>query len=759
MERHKGLPLLTIESDNAGKFMGKKWTKMCQDDGVEHITSAPYAPSINSFVENVNRSLVEHASSMLWHSGVGQDFWALAIKAAAYLLNRSPHRGLDGVTPYELWTGGKRGMGHIQIWGCRAWAAVPKERRKKFESKSKECILVGFYDSESLYQLWDIRSKQLIKRRDVIFQETVMGHSDIARGKLNANTSILGKELELKIEQQEDLDELYAVVEDQLVEWKDIPAHCLPLHEVLVSDVCPKHFCEAIGGVFRQKWLDAINVEHDALIKNKVYLWSEVPVEAKVLPSKWIFLLKRCVDGLVDKYKAWIVAGGHKQGEGDYGKTFAPVAKFLSLRILLTMAALDDLDVEQVDVVTAFLHGELEEELCMRVPEGIVPPDDVSYLNVSGERCSGGGDRKLVWKLLKSLYGLKQSPRCFYKVLDDVLQKLGFLRMAADWGVWVIRGTVVILVYVDDMMVMGQTDAVKEVIQGLEKKFQLKRIGPAGKELFLGLQLKRDREKKTFEVSQGNYARQIQKKFGMEGCAESDTPLDRGIDWSTKESDVVLNKDLKKTYQAAIGCLIYLVLGSRPDLAFAVNKLAQFASKPTTKHWSGVKRVCRFIKGLLDASLILGLQPVGRLSSTGLIVGYFDAAFIDDKTDRQSTMAYAFFCGGSLVLWCSRKQRTIALSTTEAEYLAGTEATKEAIWIQVFLQSLGIERDRVCPAVLLGDNQGANSLSKNPEYHSRTKHIHGRQRFITKMWEEGKINVKYVPTNVMIADTLTKPLP
>ena len=141
-----------IQSDNAKEFVGKKWTSFCQNNGIEHITSQPYAPSMNSYVERVIRTIVNHASTMLWAAGINENFWALACKASTYLLNRSTHSSIDA-TPYEFWHVSKPHVGHIHIWGCRAYAAIPKERRTKFDSKSRDCILVGFYDMENLYQL------------------------------------------------------------------------------------------------------------------------------------------------------------------------------------------------------------------------------------------------------------------------------------------------------------------------------------------------------------------------------------------------------------------------------------------------------------------------------------------------------------------------------------------------------------------------------------------------------------------------------
>ena len=203
--------ILVIQSDNAKEFVGKKWTTFCQNSGIEHITSQPYAASMNSYVERVIRTIVNHASTLLRAAGVNANFWALACKASTYLLNRSPHSSLDNsITPYESWYDKKPHVGHVRIWGCRAYAAIPKERRTKFDSKSRDCILVGFYDVENLYQLWDIAAKPSIKCRDVIFHEHILGHPDIARTAIPVDRLIPG--LNRAVGDDEGIEELYSAI-------------------------------------------------------------------------------------------------------------------------------------------------------------------------------------------------------------------------------------------------------------------------------------------------------------------------------------------------------------------------------------------------------------------------------------------------------------------------------------------------------------------------------------------------------------------
>jgi len=432
------------------------------------------------------------------------------------------------------------------------------------------------------------------------------------------------------------------------------------------------------------------------------------------------------------------------------------------------MMALEDLEGEQADIVTAFLYGELDEVVYMKVPDGVAPEIGNVYIDTDGsvrkfteKDIRNGMAVKIVWLLCKSLYGLKQAPRCFYRKLDGVLVEKRYTRVVCNYGVWICKGEVVLIVHVDDMQMFGTHVGINKLIVALEIVFILKRLGATGDELFLGLGVERDRLNRRIALTQAHYTTQVLLRFEMDACAEVLTPMDQKEDWTTTKEDIPLNEDGRRQYQAAIRSLIYLMLGTRPDLSYSVNKLAQYCANPTERHWKGIKRILRFIKGTINMMLQLGnvIQDQDEEVPRGAVCGYFDAAYMDDKKDRHSTMGYAFFCTGSLVLWSSKKQQTIALSTMEAEYLAGTEASKEAIWIQQFLQAIGIQSANVYPAKLYSDNQGANALARNPEYYSKTKHIHGRQRFITELVEQGTITVSYIPTRNMVADTLTKALP
>ena len=514
-----------------------------------------------------------------------------------------------------------------------------------------------------------------MKRRDVIFHEHFLGHPTLQRELLQKGREITGLPVlpdgDEEEEDEDDLERMYLAI--------DGVTHC----DVLINDDVPKTYDKALLTENAEEWKSACTKEHDAMILNDLYDWVVV-TDKKVLPSKWLFTKKHGLNGET-RFKARIVAGGHLQRKGiDFKETYASVAKFVSLRILLVKMALGDWDGLQGDIVTAFLHGDLEDEIYMKPPPGIHPQS---------------GDPRLVWKLKKSIYGLRQSPHCFYSKLDSVLTLKGYSRIRADYGVWR-KSDVILIVHVDDMLLLGSVQGIHLLQKTLREVFEMK-WSAMDDTIFVGLHIRRRRDKRILLILQEKYAMDIITRFGLKDANGCTTHMETKVDWSVRADDIPLDDMAKQQYQAAIGSLIYLMLGSRPDFAYAINKLAQYSSAPMNRHWKAVKRVLRFVKYTTHTSLVLGHHAPALPTALDSLVGFFDAAYMDDTTDRHSNMGYMFFYHGCAVSWASKKQQTIALSTTEAEYLAGTEATKESVWIAAFLDGLG---ETLGPIKLVGDN-------------------------------------------------------
>jgi len=359
------------------------------------------------------------------------------------------------------------------------------------------------------------------------------------------------------------------------------------------------------------RWVTTMNAEHQALMKNKTWRLMPPPKGKNIIGCKWVYKIKRRADGSADRYKARLVAKGYKQRYGiDYEDTFSPVVKAATIRIILSVAMSRGWSLRQLDVQNAFLHGVLEEEVYMHQPPGYVDPRHPGY----------------VCKLDKALYGLKQAPRAWYARLCGKLQRLGFVPSKADTSLFYYsKGdhTLFVLVYVDDIIVASSSQhATDAFLADLLGDFALKDLGDL--HFFLGIEVKRGHGGLT--LTQERYAMDILKRWGMQSCKSVDTPLSPSKKLSIESGDK-LGPDDSTKYRSMVGALQYLTL-TRPDIAFAVNKVCQFLHAPTTVHWSAVKRILRYVSGTIN----LGLHI--RRSKSMLVSAFSDADWagcIDDR--------------------------------------------------------------------------------------------------------------------------------
>ena len=298
------------------------------------------------------------------------------------------------------------------------------------------------------------------------------------------------------------------------------------------------------------------------------------------------------------------------------------------------------------------------------------------------------------------------------------------------------------------MAAAGSPEQLDAATEHIRKYLDLKDFGPISR--YLGINITRRGD--DFLLSQDHYIASLLDEYDIVQSHPVSTPM-LSLDTIKDTNSALLDDNLKKKYQSLVGSLLYLVHGTRPDISFAVIRLSQYSSKPRMVHWVALKRILRYLKGTMNAFLVITSTP--NASQMGL-TGYFDAAHADNE-NRRSTCGYLFLLNGSPISWATKVQKTVALSTTEAEFMSGTEATKEAMFIQQITTAL-FRQNPLAPAELRGDNQGALALATNPVFHPRTKHIDIRQRYISDMMNQKAITVTYVNTNDMLADGLTKPL-
>ncbi|VVT49811.1 uncharacterized protein SAPINGB_P002455 [Magnusiomyces paraingens] len=505
-----------------------------------------------------------------------------------------------------------------------------------------------------------------------------------------------------------------------------------PAEEECISYRHPSSFEEAMSSEEAEFWLEACVIEMSSLKRNGTWELVDLPPGRKAINSKWVFKVKRKADGSIERYKARLVCIGFSQVEGiDYTETFAPVVRYETVRIVLAIAAQFGFQVHHMDVETAFLNGDLKEDIYMRQPKGFVVK----------------GQESKVCHLKKSLYGLKQAPLCWNEKIHGALVKLGFIRNESDYGVYT-KGSgstmVIIALYVDDLLISGNSsEVIAKTKSSLSSMFKMKDLGPV--EQFLGMRVKQSPYHITVDVSR--YIFDVLEEFGMQNCSSVKTPLPTRDLSDFSESDSATDASM---YRSIIGKLIYAANCARPDLAVAVSFLCRYMQSPKSIHMEAAKHTLRYLKGTAELGLEYRAQKVYKL------VGYSDADYAQDKQDRKSFTGYVFILSGGPITWACRKQVSPASSSVESEYMSLSDASKECFWINQLLSLCKIPVP--LPVTMFEDNQGCIALAQNPVFHRRTKHIDVRYHVVRHYIRSGVIHLEYLDTQVMLADMFTKNL-
>ena len=772
IETQTGRKIKRLRTDNGGEYKSDPFLKVCEDEGIIRHFTIREIPQQNGVAERMNRTLVEKIRCMLSNAGLGKQFWGEAVTYARHLVNRLPSTALDGKTPLEKWSGKPAtDYDSLHVFGSTAYYHV---KESKLDPRAKKALFMGITSGVKGYRLWCLETKKIIHSRDVTFDESTMLKNVTTESEKLVDETPKQVEFDRRIvipAVNEETDEDIPMVEEESNE-EEVPIQeppqqlsqsvepiakrkakrttKVPLRftnmvayasPIAIED-SPATYLEAVQSSEEEKWRIAMNEEMQSLHKNQTWRLASLPKGKKAIGCKWVYAKKNGFPDQYDvRYKARLVAKGYAQKEGvDYNEVFSPVVKHSSIRILLALVAEMDLELVQLDVKTAFLHGDLEEEIYMTQPEGF----------------KVAGKEKMVCKLEKSLYGLKQSPRQWYRRFDKFMMEQKYTRSEYDQCVYLRKlqdgSYIYLLLYVDDMLIASRSQReIDHLKTQLNKEFEMKDLGEAEK--ILGMEISRDRKLGRLCLTQKQYLRKVLKRFGMNEKSKSvSTPLAPHFKLSASLSpkdDAEREHMSKVPYANAVGSLMYAMVCTRPDISQAVGVVSRYMHDPGKEHWQAVKWILRYILNTVDVGLVF---EKGKQDGKS-VVGYCDSDYAGDLDKRRSTTGYAFTFAKAPVSWKSTLQPTVALSTTEAEYMAVTEAMKEAIWLQGLLDELGIGLKQM---EIHCDSQSAIHLAKNQVYHARTKHIDVRYHFVREILEKGRVLLQKIPTAENPADMMTK---
>ncbi|KAJ4717014.1 Retrovirus-related Pol polyprotein from transposon TNT 1-94 [Melia azedarach] len=725
VENQTGKKIKRLRTDNGLEFCWSEFDEFCKNEGIARHHTVRDTPQQNGVAERMNQTLLERARCMLSNAELTKRLWAEAVSTACYLINRGPHTGINLKTPFEVWSGKPADYSNLRAFGCTVYYHV---NEGKLEPRAKKGVFVGYGDGVKGYRIWSPSEKRVILSRNVVFDENSMFNPTVKSIVVSENGSV-----EKQVEQQVTLDESEPQHKDQHPQSEsESSGSSLP--------VASQHSLALNRSKRANYGIPPKRYGFEDMVAYALQTWelTKRPRDRKIVTCKWIYKKEEgetSVEGI--KYKARVVARGFTQREGvDYNEIFSPVVRHTSIRVLLAIVAHQDLELEQLDVKTAFLHGELEEEIYMTQPDGFQVPGKEDY----------------VCKLKKSLYELKQSLRQRYKRFDSYIIEIGYTRSPYDCCVYYSKATngslIYLVLYVDDMLIAAENKYdVQKLKDLLSVEFQMKDLGAARK--ILGMEIYRDRSKKKLFLSQKGYIQKILSRFGMSTTKPIDTPSAANAHLSVAfASKSVEEKEYmsRVPYASAVGSLMYAIVCSRPDLAQSVSVVSRFMGEPGKEHWQAVKRIFRYLKGTFDVGLIY------RGDTQCLVTGFSDSDYAGDVDSRRSMTGYVFTLGSSVVSWKATLQPTVTLSTTEAEYMALTEAAKEEIWLKGLVSDLGLHHDQ---AIVYCDSLSAICLAKDQVHHERTKHIDVRYHFLRS---EERIKVNKVGTADNPADMFTKPV-
>ena len=790
--------LTTLYSDNGGEYIAL--ADYLSTHGVSHLTTPPHTPEHNGFSERRHRHIVETGLALLSHASMPAQYWTYALTTAVYLINRQPTATLKNVSAFEKLFGTLPNYTKLRSFGCLCFPWIKPYNQHKLEPKSKPCIFLGYSLHQSAFLCLEPTSSRIYVSRHVHFVETSypfislkttpsklkptfpnwcppvtrisvtpndppsssppssqvpsgmdseptdpqihvptpfsaspvlpqVTEPNIASSSHTAEPAVASAAAPPEAQaQQRNTHQMQTRAKNKVFKPAKKFSFVVNNKTLLSNENEPTTVIQALKD---ELWRGSMSEEFDSQLRN--HTWSLVPRKKSynVVGCRWVYRIKRKADGTIDRRKSRLVGKGYHQRPGvDYQDTYSPVIKQPTVLLVLSLAVMNNWPLRQLDVNNAFLQGNLNEDVYMEQPQGFVDKDKPDY----------------VCKLNKAIYGLKQAPRVWYLELRQFLLQSGFKNSVADASLFILivgKITLYVLIYVDDIIVTGNDPTrVQQFIDILSKRFSLKDLGALS--YFLGIETQRSGS--GLLLTQRKYINDLLARVNMTTVNPVSSPM-MPTDRLQLTSGTALQDGSE--YRMVVGSLQYLHF-TRPDVSFAVNKLSQFMHRPTDVHWQAAKRVLRYLAGTRDRGILL------RSNTTLSLHAFSDADWAGNRDDYTSTSAYIVYLGSNPVVWSSKKQKTVARSSTEAEYRSVAATAAEIQWIVSLLRELGVQSNT--QPVIYCDNVGATYLCANPVFHSRMKHLALDYHYIRELVQAGFLRVSHISSKDQLADALTKPV-
>lgn len=746
-EAHFNIKVEMIRCDKGGEYMSNSFKEWCKNKGIVLDYTITDTPELNGKAERINLTIFNKVRAMLHDSQLSNRMWGYAAETAVYLINRSPTASVS-VTPAEMWYDKKPDLSRLRIFGSVVYTKN-LGYLKKLQPRGQKGIFVGY--SNVGYRIWNPQTRKIYVSRDVTFTEffeSEDGEEESAKTQIKIMDLCFDQEQEEhEINQDDDQEvisneeeERQSEDEDQEISSEEEEGQEISKQRSRRQVKVPKRYEDFVLMVEsscvtyedcmqsneKHLWEKAIQEEKDCLAKNKTWvLVNESEAKGKeLITSRWVFRVKE--EG---KYRARLVARGcqQKQDKLDFQDIFSTVVQSTSLRILLAIAASEKLDIMTFDVKSAFLYGDLQEEIYMRLPQGYNHP---------GKVC----------KLVKALYGLKQAPHQWNNKLTDFMNQYGLVQLKTDQCVFMSkdqRKKFYIAFHVDDGIICSQDKKeMKLFIEKIKNHFEVTiNEKPT---TYLGIQIEQRQE--GIFISQDRYVKRVIETFDMQDAKPTSTPISH-----QDGSQEYKNPKGIFLYQEAVGSLLYLSCKTRPDVSFAVSYESRFIKNPQQKDIVNIKRTMRYLKGTSSLGILYSNNP----KKPNVLEVFCDSDFAGDTKDRKSTTGYVIKFADGPIAWCSQKQKLVALSVTEAEYVSAAQCCREMKHVKNVIEELLGKKIEVALNI---DNQSCIKMMKSGQLTRKSVYIDVKYHFIRDEMKQRWFNVDYCPTEENQADLFTKPL-
>lgn len=792
-ERQNHCKLKALRVDQGGEYTAMK--PYLKENGIEIQFSAAYCPESSGLAERFNRTILDMVRTMLVQSGLEETFWGEAAAYANYIRERIMTKTPDGVkkSPLERRTGTKPNVKNIKVFGCLAFVHKAKPQRKtKLGSRGWKGIFLGITEN-GLYKVLDKETARVHMVRNVRFDEKIFPAQNfpakfvtLADSDVNTDTeedTDTSDDAESNSEEEElpelrdesDYETEYvtgtegsthtseAESEGELSEAEALEEgrpHVAPGSSTRIRRPPQRYQAgvtkclklkpgtedvptvnQALEGPEAPDWLAAIQVELEQLKERKTWRLiprSEVPAGCNVLPSSIKLKQKRLEDGSVDKKKARLCVGGHKQKYGvDYDETFAPVIDFETVRLILSIAAKEKMLVDHVDVIGAFLFSHVDAEIYVEQPKGFEENPDADE----------------VCKLLKGLYGIKQGSKLWGNRLSSDLIGRGFKKMPTSPCLFYHNEKkVILIVYVDDGLIAAKTaEGLAFAKNTLHELYDISDLGPAS--WFLGVGIRRLTV--GIAITQKSYIENTLEKFGLSDARPASTPTEMGIYATLREKTPSSAEDKEAMagvpYRELVGALLFISTRTRPDICVSVGLAARRVADPRQVDWEGAKRILRYLKGTKELALLYSCDGCVELEA------FADADFASTADRRSVSGSLSRLSGSAAHSWGTNKQGCVALSTSESEIISQAQAARNVVHERNVLEF--IEYPQEAATTIYQDNTSAIVWSEEGKFSGKAKHISVKYHYAAEQILAGNVTLEYVSTKEMVADCLTKVLP